>query len=90
MMSDTFFSYIHSYLKYANIAWESPYQIKLKTIHYHQKHAEWTVFNKDKITHSRPLLGLIYDSVFLMQKVSRKLAQVIFTHSFPTHSFSIS
>ena len=29
-----YFSYIHSYLNYANIKWASTYFTKLKTIHY--------------------------------------------------------
>ena len=55
-LKTVYFSYIHSYLNYANIAWASTYQTKLKTIHYHQKHAARIVFNQDKLTHSRPLL----------------------------------
>ena len=50
------FSYIHSYLNYANLAWGSTYRTKLKTIHYHQKHASRIIFDQDKLTHSRPLL----------------------------------
>ena len=51
-----YFSYIHSYLNYAKIAWASTYFTKLKPIHYQQKHAARTVFGKDRLTHSRPLL----------------------------------
>ena len=51
-----YFSCIHSYLNYANTAWASTYQAKLKTVHYHQKHAARIVFNHKEITHSRPLL----------------------------------
>ena len=50
------FSYIHSYLNYANIAWPSTYQTKLKTDYYHQKHTVRIVFNQEKLTHSRLLL----------------------------------
>ena len=34
-----YFSYIHSYLNYANVARASTCYTKLKTIHYQQKHA---------------------------------------------------
>ena len=51
-----YFSYIHSYLNYANIAWASTYFTKLKPIHYQQKHAARTVFGEDRLTHSRLLL----------------------------------
>ena len=50
-----YFSYIHSYLNYANIAWESMYATKLKRVYLKQKHAVRIVFNKDKLNHSKPL-----------------------------------
>ena len=50
-----YFSYIHSYLNYANIAWESMYVTKLKRVYLKQNHAVRIVFNKDKLTHSIPL-----------------------------------
>ena len=55
-LKSIYFAYIHSYLNYANIAWASTYRTKLKTIHFHQKHAVRIVFNEDKLTQSRPLL----------------------------------
>ena len=51
-----YFPYTNSYLDYANIAWDSNYRTKLKTIHSHQKHAVHIVFNEEKLTHSHPLL----------------------------------
>ena len=51
-----YFSYIHSNLNYANIAWASTYFTKLKPIHYQQKHAARTVFGEARLTHSRLLL----------------------------------
>ena len=50
-----YFSYIHSYLKYANIAWAT----KLKKINLLQKRAVRFVFNEDRLSHSRPLLQKI-------------------------------
>ena len=38
-LKSIYFACTHSYLNYANIAWESTYRSKLKTIHFHQKHA---------------------------------------------------
>ena len=54
-LKTVYFSYIHSYLNYANIAWASTYATKLKRVYLKQKHAVRTVFNKDKLTHSKPL-----------------------------------
>ena len=54
-LKTVYFSYIHSYLNYANIAWASTYATKLKRVYLKQKHAVCIVFNKDKLTHSKPL-----------------------------------
>ena len=50
-----YFSYIHSYLNYANIACMT----KLKEINLLQKRAVRFVFNEDRLSHSRPLLRKI-------------------------------
>ena len=47
--------YIHSYLNYGNTAWASTYATKLKRVYLKQKHAVPIAFNKDKLTHSKPL-----------------------------------
>ena len=49
-----YFLYINSYLNYVNIAGASTYAIKLKRVYWKQKHAVYVVFNKDKLTHSKP------------------------------------
>ena len=54
-----YFSYIHSYLNYANIAWASTYVTKLKKKNLLQKRAVRFVFNEDRLSHSRPLLRKI-------------------------------
>ena len=51
-----YFSYIHSFLNYANIAWASTHFTNLKTITYKQKQAACIVFDEDLLYHSRPLL----------------------------------
>ena len=53
-----YFSYIHSYLNYANIAWASTYARKLKN-KFVQKRAVCFVFNEDRLSYSRPLLRKI-------------------------------
>ena len=85
------FSYIHSYLNYAKIAWASTYQIKLKTVHYYQKHALRIVFNQEKLTRPRPLLQSLnalnvyqinlYQHLHFMHKVSN-VAQLIINNIF--------
>ena len=94
-----YFSYIHSYLNYANIAWGSTYRTKLKTIHYHQKHAARIVFDQDKLTHSRPLLRSLnalnvyqinlYQHLNFMHKVNNNVAPIAFHEIFtnPSHNY---
>ena len=93
------FSYIHSYVNYANIAWASTYQTKLKTVHYHQKHAVRIVFNQEKLTNSRPLLQSLkalniyqinlYEHLNFMHKVRNNVAPIIFNDMFkkPSHKY---
>ena len=54
-LKTVYFLYIHSYLNYGNIAWASTYATKLKIVYLKQKHAVRIVFNKYKLTHSKPL-----------------------------------
>ena len=42
-----YFSYTHSFLSYANIAWASTHFTKLKTISYKRKQAACIVFDED-------------------------------------------
>ena len=51
-----YYSFIHSYLNYANIAWGSTNKSKLESLYRHQKHASRIINFKDKFTHSKPLL----------------------------------
>ena len=50
-----YFSFIHSYLNYANIAWGSVPKTRLKNLFIKQKHAVRTVFRANRFTHSKPL-----------------------------------
>ena len=50
------FSVIHNYVNYCNIAWASTTRINLDKILKKQMHAVRIIFNKDKFTHSKPLM----------------------------------
>ena len=54
-----YFSFIHSYLNYGNMAWGSTNKTKLNQLLRHQKHASRIIFFKDKLTHAKPLLQSI-------------------------------
>ena len=82
-----YFSYIHSYLNYANIAWASTYARKLKN-KFVQKRAVCFVFNEDRLSYSRPLLRKInavnvyqinlYQHLNFMHKVNNQETSSIF------------
>ena len=87
-----FFSYIQSYLTYANIAWGSTHKSKLNSLYIHQKHASRLIYNKDKFTHADPLLKNlnalniyqinIYQNTLFMLKFKLGLVPTYFTDSF--------
>ena len=94
-----YFSYIHSYLNYANIAWASTQKTKLNRIYIKQKHAVRIIFNKDKLSHSRPLLKTlnalniyqlnIYQNLSFMHRLNNNNIPKIFTESIekPKHIY---
>ena len=96
-----YFSYIHSYLIYANISWGSTHFTKLKTGHYQQKHAARIIFNKNKLCHSRPLLRSLnalnvyqinlYQHLNFIHKFKKKQTPKIFNDIIdaPVHQYPI-
>ena len=54
-LKQLYFSFVHSYLNYANIGWGSTQKTKLSILYRQQKHAIWLVSFKHQFTHSRPL-----------------------------------
>ena len=55
-LKSIYFSFIHNYVNYCNIAWASTSRTKLDKILKKQKHAVRIIYNKDKFTHSKPLM----------------------------------
>ena len=51
-----YFSGIHSYINYANLAWASKHKTNLKKVYSQQKHALRIVYNKDRYYHTTELL----------------------------------
>ena len=51
-----YFSFIHIYISYANIAWASTFKAKLQGILKKQKHAAQITFHANRLGHARPLL----------------------------------
>ena len=87
-----YYSYIHSYLNYANLAWGSTYLTNLKKLHSQQKHAIRIVHSKSKFEHTKELfksasvlnlyeLNILSIAVF-MHRVHTKTSPPVFTGSF--------
>ena len=90
-----YFSFIHSYTNYANIACASTNKTKLKKLFGKQKQAAPIIFNQDRFTHARPLLNTlnalvnVYQKDLLqvllfMRKIKTNSSHRIFLHQFQT------
>ena len=54
-LNQLYFSFVHIYLNYANIAWDSTQKTKLSTLYRQQMHAIRLLSFKDQCAHSTPL-----------------------------------
>ena len=55
-LTSLYYSFIHCYINYANIAWASCPQSKLRKIYIKQKQASRIICGVNRYTHSRPLM----------------------------------
>ena len=55
LMKQLYFSFIHGYLNYVNIAWASTNKSNLISLYRHQKHAIRIIYDKDRFAHTKPL-----------------------------------
>ena len=91
-LKQLYFSFVHSYLNYANIAWASTHKSKLITLYRRQKHASRLIHFKDKFTHAQPLLKSmnalnifqinIYQYIIFMYKCKHNLLPRLYQNSF--------
>ena len=56
-LKQLYFSFIHSYVNYANIAWFSASKSKLERLHHCQKHVPCIIYHKNRYTDASPLLN---------------------------------
>ena len=92
LLKQLYFSFVHSYLSYANIAWASAHKTKLSSLYRNQKHAVRIINLKDRFTHAKPLfqgmkiLSLFEINLFqilcFMFKCKVNLAPQIFQYLF--------
>ena len=67
-LNQLYFSFVHSYLHYENIAWGSTQITKSSTLYRRQKLAIRLLSFKDQFTHSRPLFkenGALYIYIYI-------------------------
>ena len=94
-----YFSYIHSYINYANLVWGSTLRTYLRKINSQQKHALRLSNNKNRFYHSKGLfesceilnvykLNLLITAVF-MHKIKNTIVPSSFLEKFeqPSHSY---
>ena len=53
---NVYFSFIHSYINYGNIAWGNTSKTKMKKIFTYQKKVAWVIFFADHLAHAKPLM----------------------------------
>ena len=74
LMKQLYFSFIHSYLNHANIAWASTNKSNLIFLFRHQKHVNKIIYDKDRFAHTKPLFkhvkALTVDEINLFQILS--------------------
>ena len=93
-LKQLYFSFIHGYVNYANIAWASPSKSKLERLYRCQKHAPRVIYHKDWYTHTSPLLNdmktlnvfklNIFNILCFMYKCKQNLDPPVFRNIF-TH-----
>ena len=55
LMKQLYFSFSHSYLNNANVAWARTNKSNVISLYCHQKHAIRIIYDKDRFTHTKPL-----------------------------------
>ena len=94
-----YYSYIQTYINYANIAWGSTFRTNLKKINSQQKHTIHIIFNKNKFAHTREIfkepkilnicqLNILSNIIFI-HRVENKTSPSIFLTKFckPFHLY---
>ena len=55
LMNELYFSFIHSYLNYASIAWASTNKSNFISFHHHQQNEIRIIYDKDPFAYTKPL-----------------------------------
>ena len=92
-----YYSYVHTYINYTNIAWGNTHFTNLKKLHNREKHAIRIIHNKTKFKHTRhrfrknKILNVyqlkIPNNVMFMYKIPTSVFRSRFqrpSHSYPT------
>ena len=73
LLKQLYFSFIHSYLNYGNIAWGSTCRTNLISLYRSQKHAIRVINFKDRFTHTKPL----FEEIKILNVYELNVFQVI-------------
>ena len=97
---NVYFSFIHSYMNYGNIAWRSTYKTKFKKIFTYQKKTARVIFFADRLPHAKPLmldmnaLNIyqinIYQNLILLYKAHAGTAPSMFFNKFSKINYNYS
>ena len=82
-----YYSYIHSYINYANVLWGSTYMTNLKTLPSQQKHAMCIICNKGNSYSSRTKLSMYINWIswmwhYLCERLIQTLLRIFFFQGF--------
>ena len=90
-----YYSYIHGYISYANIAWANTYFSNLKKVNNQQKHSVRIIYNKMKYESVRELLISpkllnvyqinILNNASFMHRINTKTAPTVFLSKLLNH-----
>ena len=93
-LQSIYFSFIHSYINYANMALASTNKTNLKKLFGKQKQAACIILNQDRFTHARPLLKTLnalnvyqinlLQVLLFMHKIKTNSSPRMFLHQFQT------
>ena len=89
LMDQLYFSFIHSYLNYANIAWASTNKSNLISLYRHQKHAIRIIYDKDRFVHTKPLFKHAKTLTVYEINLFQILSLIFKVKLEPRHSFFI-
>ena len=89
LIKQLYFSFIHSYMNYANIAWANTNKSYLISLYRHQKHAIRIIYDKDRFAHTKPLFKHAKALTVYEINLFQILSLILSVKTEPSYSFFI-